>query len=114
MLHSAWLVPMTVQTPRPMPVSSPLTVLPNPKRSPWRGLWLGANPTDFWFFSTRCTVVSTGLWADPDVAMTATVAMPATPAVSAMAMRLMRTPPLGAMTAPRRAHADPNLPRSRM
>ena len=30
-------VPTTVQMPRLRPVSSPLTVEPKPKRSPWRG-----------------------------------------------------------------------------
>jgi hypothetical protein len=48
-LHRVCL-PMTVQTPRSMPVSPPEILSPKPKRSPWCGLCFGKKPTFFSLF----------------------------------------------------------------
>lgn len=53
-----------------MPVSSPEILSPKPKRSPSRGLCLGAKPTPFSALPTKCSEVG-GARADPPVASTA-------------------------------------------
>src|SRR3954468_23630564 len=85
MVHRLCL-PITVHTPRSTPVSSPDTLSPKPKRSPWCGLCFGKKPTLFWLFPTRCTLVGV-VCADPELATIATMAIAAAPATRATGSR---------------------------